>query len=185
MTNTKRVVIVGIAGVGKTTVVNEVLSLLAQKDVKVDNLTFGTIMFEEAQKLGTLSTDKQQELQINAAKSIANIDSDVVVIDTHLFIKTTSGYMPGLPLPILESLLPTNLILVEALPQDVLDRRSNDPTRNRDSTTIESIELDNQIARSMLSSAGILTSASLLVVLNSDGKSKEAAESIVNSLGLD
>ena len=93
--------------------------------------------------------------------------------------------MPGLPLPILESLLPTNLILVEALPHDVLDRRSNDPTRNRDSTTIESIELDNQIARSMLSSAGILTSASLLVVLNSDGKSKEAAESIVNSLGLD
>ena len=69
MSNTKRVVIVGIAGVGKTTVVNEVLSLLAQKDVKVDNLTFGTIMFEEAQKLGisdrdemrTLSTDKQQE----------------------------------------------------------------------------------------------------------------------------
>ena len=96
-----------------------------------------------------------------------------------------SSSFSGLPLPILESLLPTNLILVEALPQDVLDRRSNDPTRNRDSTTIESIELDNQIARSMLSSAGILTGASLLVVLNSDGKSHEAAESIVNSLGLD
>ena len=193
MTNTKRVVIVGIAGVGKSTVVNEVLSLLEKKDAKVENLTFGTVMFEEAQKLGisdrdemrTLSTDKQQELQINAAKSIANINSDVVIIDTHLFIKTNSGYMPGLPIPILESLIPTNLILIEALPQDVLDRRSNDPTRNRDTTTIESIELDNQIARSMLSSAGILTSASLLVVLNSDGKSHEAAESIVNSLGLD
>ena len=163
MSNTKRVVLVGIAGVGKSTVVNEVLSILETKNVKVDNLTFGTVMFEEAQKLGisdrdemrTLSTDKQQELQINAAKSIANIESDIVIIDTHLFIKTTSGYMPGLPISILESLLPTNLILVEALPQDVLDRRSNDPTRNRDATTIESIELDNQIARSMLSSAGV------------------------------
>ena len=109
MSNTKRVVIVGIAGVGKSTVVNEVLSILETKDVKVDNLTFGTIMFEEAQKLGisdrdemrTLSTDKQQELQINAAKSIANIESDIVIIDTHLFIKTTSGYMPGLPISIL------------------------------------------------------------------------------------
>ena len=193
MSNTERVVIVGVAGLGKSTVVNEVLSILETKDVKVDNLTFGTIMFEEAQKLGisdrdeirTLSTDKQQELQINAAKSIANIESDIVIIDTHLFIKTTSGYMPGLPISILKSLLPTNLILVEALPQDVLDRRSNDPTRNRDATTIESIELDNQIARSMLSSAGVLSGASLLVVLNSDGKSKEAAESIVNSLDLD
>ena len=93
--------------------------------------------------------------------------------------------MPGLPISILKSLLPTNLILVEALPQDVLDRRSNDPTRNRDATTIESIELDNQIARSMLSSAGVLSGASLLVVPNSDGKSKEAAESIINSLDLD
>ena len=193
MSNTKRVVLVGIAGVGKSTVVNEVLSILETKNVKVDNLTFGTVMFEEAQKLGisdrdemrTLSTDKQQELQINAAKSIANIESDIVIIDTHLFIKTTSGYMPGLPISILESLLPTNLILVEALPQDVLDRRSNDPTRNRDATTIESIELDNQIARSMLSSAGVLTGASLLVVPNSDGKSKEAADSIINSLDLD
>ena len=113
MSNTKRVVLVGIAGVGKSTVVNEVLSILETKDVKVDNLTFGTIMFEEAQKLGisdrdemrTLSTDKQQELQINAAKSIANIESDIVIIDTHLFIKTTSGYMPGLPISILKSLL--------------------------------------------------------------------------------
>ena len=81
MSNTKRVVIVGIAGVGKSTVVNEVLSILETKDIKVDNLTFGTIMFEEAQKLGisdrdemrTLSTDNQQELQINAAKSIASL----------------------------------------------------------------------------------------------------------------
>ena len=40
MSNTKRVVIVGIAGVGKSTVVNEVLSILETKDVKVDNLTF-------------------------------------------------------------------------------------------------------------------------------------------------
>ena len=78
MSNTKRVVIVGIAGVGKSTVVNEVLSILETKNVKVDNLTFGTVMFEEAQKLGisdrdemrTLSTDKQQELQINAANCI-------------------------------------------------------------------------------------------------------------------
>ena len=68
MSNTKRVVIVGIAGVGKSTVVNEVLSILETKNVKVDNLSFGTVMFEEAQKLGisdrdemrTLSTDKQQ-----------------------------------------------------------------------------------------------------------------------------
>ena len=190
---TKRVVIVGIPGVGKTTVVTEVYSILKQKNITIENLTFGTIMFQEAEKIGIsdrdgmrkLSVSDQQNLQIQAAKNIANINSDVVLIDTHLFIKTISGYMPGLPQPILDSLLPTNLVLVEASPEDVLSRRENDPTRNRDSATIESIELDNQIARSMLSSAGVLTSASLFIVTNADGKSKDAAQSIVQSLELD
>ena len=190
---TKRVVIVGIPGVGKTTVVTEVYSILQQKNITIENLTFGTIMFQEAEKIGIsdrdgmrkLSVSDQQNLQIQAAKNIANINSDVVLIDTHLFIKTISGYMPGLPRPILKSLLPTNLVLVEASPEDVLSRRENDPTRNRDSATIESIELDNQIARSMLSSAGVLTSAALFIVTNADGKSKDAAQSIVQSLELD
>ena len=68
-------------------------------------------------------------------------------------------------------LLPTHLVLVEAEPQDVLNRRENDPTRKRDSATIDSIELDNQIARSMLSSSGVLTGASVFITLNQEGKS--------------
>ena len=96
MVKTKRVVIVGIPGVGKTTVVTEVFNQLQQKNIKLENLTFGTIMFEEAQKLGIsnrdemrkLSVDKQKNFQIKAAQTIAKINADVVLIDTHLFIKT-------------------------------------------------------------------------------------------------
>lgn len=190
MVKTKRVVIVGIPGVGKTTVVTEVVNQLKQKNIKLENLTFGTIMFNEAQKLGisnrdemrNLSVDEQKNFQIKAAETIAKINADVVIIDTHLFIKTNSGYMPGLPKDILDYLLPTHLILVEAQPQDVLNRRANDPTRTRDSASIDSIELDNQIARSMLSSSGVLTGASVFITLNQEGKSEEAAKSIVDFL---
>ena len=190
MVKTKRVVSVGIPGVGKTTVVTEVFNQLQQKNIKLENLTFGTIMFEEAQKLGIsnrdemrkLSVDKQKNFQIKAAQTIAKINADVVLIDTHLFIKTNSGYMPGLPKDILDYLLPTNLVLVEAKPQDVLDRRLNDPNRTRDSATIDSIEFDNQIARSMLSSSSILTGASVFITINQEGKSQEAAKSIVDFL---
>ena len=78
---TKRVVIVGIPGVGKTTVVTEVYSILQQKNITIKNLTFGTIMFQEAEKIGIsdrdemrkLSVSEQQSLQIRAAKNIANI----------------------------------------------------------------------------------------------------------------
>ncbi len=188
MVKTKRVVIVGIPGVGKTTVVTEVFNQLQQKNLKIENLTFGTIMFEEAQKLGIsnrdemrkLSVDEQKNLQIKSAQTIAQINADVVLIDTHLFIKTNSGYLPGLPKDILDYLLPTNLVLVEAKPQDILNRRANDPTRTRDSATINSIELDNQIARSMLSSSGVLTGASVFITINQEGKSEEAAKSIAD-----
>ena len=46
---TKRVVIVGIPGVGKTTVVTEVYSILQQKNITIENLSLGTIMFQEAE----------------------------------------------------------------------------------------------------------------------------------------
>ena len=42
-----------------------------------------------------------------------------------------------------------------------------------------------EVGGSMLSSAGVLTSASLFIVTNADGKSKDAAQSIVQSLELD
>ena len=64
----------------------------------------------------------------------------------------------------------------------IIDRRLNDPNRTRDSATIDSIEFDNQIARSMLSSSSILTGASVFITINQEGKSQEAAKSIVDFL---
>jgi len=46
----KKVVIVGIAGVGKTTVVNKAVEILKSKNKSVIVASFGTFMFEEAQK---------------------------------------------------------------------------------------------------------------------------------------
>ena len=96
---TKRVVIVGIPGVGKTTVVTEVYSILKQKNITIENLTFGTIMFQEAEKIGIsdrdemrkLSVGEQQNLQIQAAKNIANITCTFVIC-SHFKIATCTFF---------------------------------------------------------------------------------------------
>ncbi len=96
LAESKRVIIVGIPGVGKTTVVSRVVELLKERSIRVSVSIFGTVMFDEAKKKGLKSRDElrklsvreQKDLQSMAAKSIASITDDVVIVDTHAFIAT-------------------------------------------------------------------------------------------------
>ncbi|MFP3262321.1 MAG: AAA family ATPase, partial [Nitrososphaeria archaeon] len=72
----KLAIIGGIAGVGKTTVLNIFYEKLKANGISFDVFVYGTVMFEEAQKLGVKDRDemrnlpyeKQFELQKSAAK---------------------------------------------------------------------------------------------------------------------
>ncbi|MER3407392.1 MAG: adenylate kinase [Nitrososphaera sp.] len=180
-------------GVGKTTVITRAAELLTQqKHRTVVVVTYGTLMFEEAQRTGAvknrdemrrLPVAQQRRLQEMAAKRIAEMkDSDVVIIDTHLFISTAEGYYPGLPMRLLTIMNPTNLIMVAADPAQIADRRRNDPTRQRDSASPEAIKGDLDISKMMIASCSILTGAPFAFVYNDDGKVDEAALTIANML---
>ena len=47
----KKVVMVGIPGVGKSTLVAKIVEILKERKKSVSVLSFGTVMFEEAKKL--------------------------------------------------------------------------------------------------------------------------------------
>ena len=102
----KKVIIVGIPGVGKSTIISNATTALQNMGTSVTTVVFGSVMFEEAKKLGItdrdqirkLSIDVQQKLQNMAADLISTRTESIVVVDTHLFIKTMSGYYPGLPM---------------------------------------------------------------------------------------
>jgi len=74
----KKVVIVGIPGVGKTTVVTKVVEILKQKNISVTVVSFGTLMFEEAQKNGIKDRDEirklTMELQLHLSGSKLRLD---------------------------------------------------------------------------------------------------------------
>jgi adenylate kinase len=186
----KRAIIVGIPGVGKTTVIARAAEMLSQKR-KTTLVTYGTLMFEEAQKMGVKTRDEmrklpvgdQRRLQETAAKRIAEMQDDVVIVDTHLFISTGEGYYPGLPMRLLTIMNPTNLIMVAADPQEVADRRKNDPTRVRDEASPEAIRNDLDISKMMLASCSILTGAPFAIVVNGNGKVDDAAAGIARVLG--
>ena len=189
MAGNKRAIIVGIPGVGKTTVITRAAEILSQKR-RATIVTYGTLMFEEAQKMGVknrdemrkLPVEQQRRLQESAAKRISEMDDDVVIVDTHLFISTGEGYYPGLPMRLLTIMNPTNLVMVAADPQEIANRRKNDPTRQRDEASPQAIKNDLDISKMMLASCSILTGAPFAVVLNGDGKVDDAAEGIARML---
>ncbi|HET6779648.1 MAG TPA: adenylate kinase [Nitrososphaera sp.] len=189
MAESKRAIIVGISGVGKTTVITRAAEMLNQKR-KTTIVVFGTVMFEEAKKMGLKNRDEmrrmpvedQRRLQEMAAQRITEMKDDVVLIDTHLFINTEEGYYPGLPVRLLSIIKPTNIIMVAADPSEIAKRRKTDQTRQRDIASTENIQKELDISRVMVASCSILTGAPFVIILNNDGQMREAAANIAKML---
>lgn len=190
MAENKRAIIVGIPGVGKTTVITRAAELLKKRKTTTV-VVFGTVMFEEAKKkLGLKSRDDmrrmpvedQRRLQEMAAQRIAEMKDDIVLVDTHLFINTGEGYYPGLPMRLLNIMKPTNIVMVAADPGEIAERRKTDQTRQRDIATAENIQKELDISQVMVASCSILTGAPFAIIMNSDGRVDEAAANIAKIL---
>ena len=189
MAENKRAIIVGIPGVGKTTLITRASEMLNQKR-KTTIVVFGTIMLEEAKKMGIKNRDElrrmtvedQRHLQDLAAQRITEIKDDIVMIDTHVLINTEEGYYPGLPMRLLNIMKPTNMVMVAADPNEIAQRRRSDQTRQRDIASLENIQKELEISRVMVASCSILTGAPFAIIMNNDDQIEEAAANIAKTL---
>ena len=190
--DSKKVVIVGIPGVGKTSLVTKIAELIKQKNKTVSVHSYGTIMLEEAKKMGiknrdelrTLPIEKQKELQKIAAETISNLSDDVIFIDTHAFISTKAGFYPGLPNYVIQIIQPTNFIAISASPDEIHNRRMKDGTRERDPISIEDIKKELAVQDAMLSSCSVFSGSPMKVIFNHEGKIEEAAVNVIDAIGL-
>lgn len=186
----KKVIMVGIPGVGKSTLVAKIVEILKARQKSVSVNSFGTIMFEEAQKIGIkdrdelrkLSMDDQKNLQKKAAEKISKLEDDLVIIDTHAFIITNAGFYPGLPHHVLQILKPSNFISVYARPEEIYNRRMKDTTRQRDIVSIDSIKKEMAINDAMLSSCAVYSGSPMKPVFNTEGKVEEAAATVISAI---
>jgi adenylate kinase len=186
----KTVIIVGVPGVGKSTIISNATTTLQKKGTTLNTVVFGSVMFEEAKKLGINDRDQirkqtidvQQRLQNMTADHISSLNDSIVVVDTHLFIKTQSGYYPGLPMNLILKLNPERLILITANSEEILNRRKNDSTRTRDLISDDEIKRDIEVSLSMISSLSILTGAPFEIIYNHDNMIDSATSLLVELL---
>jgi len=172
------IVVTGIPGVGKTTVMKR-----AAEGLDMEFVTFGTVMIDIAKEMGLvrdrdemrkLTLEQQKELQIRSAEKVASMGN--VILDTHCTVKTPKGYMPGLPEWVLKKLKPTAIVVVEADPDEIYNRRAKDATRNRDPDSIEQIAEHQQINRAAAMAYATLTGATVKIVYNHDDAIDEAVK---------
>jgi adenylate kinase len=179
-----RIVVTGVPGVGKSTCMNA-----ASEKLGWEIVNFGTFMYEIARAEGLVESrddmrkmelGDQRKIQKLAAENIAARDN--VIVDTHLTIKTQKGYLPGLPVGVVEKLMPNTIFIVEASPQEIFDRRNKDPSRKRDQDTVEDIETHQFINRMAAASDAVLSGASVKIVVNADGKVEDAVSTMLDSI---
>jgi adenylate kinase len=183
-------IVVGVPGVGKTTVIKKVETLLNKSGDKNSVVVFGTIMLSEAKKMGIsdrddirkLNVNEQKELQNKASDYIRTIKDEIIIVDTHLFIRTPSGFLPGIPENVIKKLKPTNLVLITASPEEIMERRATDNSRERDLISIEDINRELDLARSMISTISVLSSAPFEIVNNRSNMLESASNRILEIL---
>jgi adenylate kinase len=194
MTESRNVVIVtGIPGVGKTTVINTAVEKMKKEygeDVLVLNL--GTEMFEIATKAGhvrnrdemrKLPTAIQRETQRKAGEEIAKKSKKgKVIVDTHTLIQTNNGFLIGLPEWVVTAIKPKTVVLVEAESEKIASRRSGDETRTRDEQAVKDIQIHQEMCRAAAVSVGTVTGATVRIIKNREGLVEEAASELADTL---
>ncbi len=188
----KKIILVGIPGVGKTTLLTKMVDILKDHKKNVIVINYGSLMFDVAKENGLedrdllrkLSVTEQQRLQKMAAETIATHDEEVVIIDTHAFISSPEGYYPGLPEHVLKIIKPSNFVSVAAKPEEIYNRRMKDDSRNRDKITIDNIKKELDYQSGMISACAVITGSPVRHVLNGEGKVEEAADKIIKAIGL-
>ena len=175
-------IVVGTPGAGKTTLLNA----FKEKHKEWDIINYGTYMFEIAQSFGIKSRDEmrkaplelQRKIQAKVGEKLSEVKKREVVLDTHASIKTPKGYLPGLPLHILNKLSVEGIILITAKPEEIMGRREKDKTRERDREGIEEIKEHDEMNRRFCTVYSALSGAPFSILYNKEGKLDESVKAL-------
>jgi len=179
------VILTGIPGSGKTTVLKKALSELGAESRVYEHVVYGTVMFEIAKEKGLVSdrdemrnlpVDAQREVQVDAARKIGKLgETKDIIVDTHCTVKTPKGFIPGLPKHVLDEIKPSQIIIIETDVQDIIERRKDDASRKRDLESSWGLDSHQKINRSYAAAYSLHSNSAVKLIANRQGKLAEAS----------
>ncbi|MGC9132933.1 MAG: adenylate kinase [Nanopusillaceae archaeon] len=179
------ILVVGVPGVGKTSVINE-----SKKYLKYNFriISVGDIIFDLAkEKYGIndrdeirkkLNVDQQEELQLEAMKKIKEMEKEEdLILDTHLVIESYSGYIPGIMRKFAEILKPDGIAVIVSDPDKIFVRRLRDiQIRGRDIEELNRIEIQQNLTIYFTTIFMFEYHTTVQIIENEEGLLEEAAK---------
>ena len=191
------VVMTGVPGVGKSTVVKTAFKHAEEKGVKLgyELVNFGDVMLTAAEAAGLvkhrdemrrLPVERQHEIQRKAAVEIRRMaDKGRVILDTHASIETPRGFIPGMPEWVLRELKPDVIVVLESRPEDINKFRKKDlggDFRRREVDNLEGIERHQSVNRSIAMAYSVLTGTPIKIIWKPEGTLPQAADELLGVL---
>ncbi len=164
--------VLGISGVGKSTVIEKALEKLPEKPAWYN---FGDLMLEILKSEGkSIDRDKMKELPISEIKRLQKLVAEklnkmpgIVIVDTHLALESPYGFIPGITREFLEDTHIRHITIIEAPPEEILKRRMKDEEkRERFPQTEEDIGTQLMMDRSMAGSISIQLGIPVKIIQN-------------------
>ncbi len=165
-----KLIVTAVPGSGKTTVLDYVKRKIPAAKV----VNEGDMVFDLAAKRfkvknrddlrKKLSIVQQRLLEAIIAKKIAAMRDKILLIDSHLSIKTPEGYLPGLPEKAIHEIKPDVIVVLEFNSKDIRKRRIKDKSRHRDVDSIEEISEQQKINRELAFDAAMLVQATVEII---------------------
>lgn len=179
--------IYGLSGVGKTTLLENII-----KNKEILYINFGDLFFDIAKSKGfvgnrdelTKLLDLEQYKEIYhqvidlIEEIIFNSMEKKVVIDTHLILNTNFGIFIGIQKKLIKKIKPDYLIFIKAKPEEILERRKKDKTRKRSLESIEQIKNEIIMAENLSLCICFESGAIFKEINNNNGKLTEAREEL-------
>lgn len=182
--------VVGVPGVGKTTVLNTAKKYL-NRNFEIVN--FGDILFEYLKKHYDLKNkdeirkkipyDIYYKSQIEVCKILYDkYKNKDILIDTHFLIKTKFGFLPGLSKEMAKYLKPNFIVVIIAEPHYILHRRLKDKTRQRDIELVHLIDLHQNLTLNYSLTLAYDLHIPIIVIENQEGHVEKAGKELAEAL---
>ncbi|MCS7109641.1 MAG: AAA family ATPase, partial [Candidatus Micrarchaeota archaeon] len=178
------IVIMGLPGVGKSTVLKELIKI----NKKIAVLNYGDIVFSLAKmkfnvsnrdQINLMPVENHKMIQKEAIKEIKSANSKesklgkLLILDTHAAIKKPTSYLPGLTYDLLSSVPIEAFIFIDAPTHEIIERRENDLKRKRIPLNADDINNLREVSLSFINVYAAATGKPYYVVINRKGKMKE------------
>ncbi|MGC8567839.1 MAG: AAA family ATPase [Candidatus Micrarchaeia archaeon] len=179
------IIVAGTQGAGKTSI----LSSLHER-YKIVNM--GTEILEKASTMfGIKNRDEIRYLepeQIKKARELAlkrlALVEDNMILDTHMFaVRGGTRFVAGFTIKELKILKRLKgFIYIDADPEEIIKRRENDKTRNRDPVTEEQIKNEKIFNLTLIGSYAAEFGIPVYIIKNENGKLEEAIKQIEEAI---